>query len=277
MTQKSSEGCTFPENRQKPVFEVIRHENLQKGRNEGRPKTVKKDKQKSSKASMSPFFLAPSARNHCFYCVFGAMRKIAAKKAKFLTLTKTLHRKKTTYLRTRCRPRKHDVYSGFVRPQNEGSIKLSWNAEFRVQLSTRKRIYIYIYLSLSLSLSLSSPTLCGRIVIGVIARPNRGEKKENYEKKATCKRKEKRKGNDTTRMEGENEQEEVEVRKRLRERTKDNESHQIAKTKNHERDSKKHRQVERWVIKEMSLEENKQNIGNRLRPEPSIKTGQNMD
>ena len=47
MTEKSSEGGTFPENRQNPVFEVIRHENLQKGRNEGRPTTVKKDKQKS--------------------------------------------------------------------------------------------------------------------------------------------------------------------------------------------------------------------------------------
>ena len=56
MTEKSSEGCTFPENRQKPVLEVIRQENLQKGRNERRPKTVKKDKQKSSKASMYPFF-----------------------------------------------------------------------------------------------------------------------------------------------------------------------------------------------------------------------------
>ena len=41
---------------EKTVFEVIRHENLQKGRNEGRPRTVKKDKQKSSKATMSPFF-----------------------------------------------------------------------------------------------------------------------------------------------------------------------------------------------------------------------------
>ena len=75
MTEKSSEGGAFPENGHNPVFEVIRHENLQKGRNEGRPKTIKKDKQKSWKANMPPFFMAPSARNHCFYSVFGATQK----------------------------------------------------------------------------------------------------------------------------------------------------------------------------------------------------------
>ena len=47
MTEKSSEGGTFPENRHNAVFEIIRHVNLQKGRNEGRPKTIKKDKQRS--------------------------------------------------------------------------------------------------------------------------------------------------------------------------------------------------------------------------------------
>ena len=96
MTEKSSQGRTFPENRQNPVFEVIRRENLQKGRNEGRPKTVKKDKQKNWKASMSSFFMSPSALNHCFYSVFGAARKSATKKAKFVTFTKTPSQKKNS-------------------------------------------------------------------------------------------------------------------------------------------------------------------------------------
>ena len=147
MTEKSTEGGTFPENRHTAVFEFIRHENVKKGRNEGRTKPIKKDKQKSWKPNMPPFFMAPSARNHCFYSVFGATRKSATKKAKFVTFTKTpsqkKKRKKTTYLRTRCRLRKHYFCSGFARIRNWGSFKLSWNDENRVLLSTRKHIYIY--------------------------------------------------------------------------------------------------------------------------------------
>ena len=47
MTEKSTKGGIFPEDRHIAVFEFIRHENVQKGRNEGRTKTIKKDKQKS--------------------------------------------------------------------------------------------------------------------------------------------------------------------------------------------------------------------------------------
>ena len=43
---------------------------------------------------MPPFFMAPSARNHCFYSVFGATRKSATKNAKFVTFTKTPSQKK---------------------------------------------------------------------------------------------------------------------------------------------------------------------------------------
>ena len=46
MTDKSTEGGTFPEKRHIAVFEGIRHENAKKGRNEGRKKTSQKDKQK---------------------------------------------------------------------------------------------------------------------------------------------------------------------------------------------------------------------------------------
>ena len=102
MTEKSTEGGTFPENRHIAVFEFIRHENVQKGRNEGRTKTIKKDKQKSWKPNMSLFFMAPSARNHCFYSVFGATRKSAMKKAKFVTFTKTPSQKKNAKKRHIC-------------------------------------------------------------------------------------------------------------------------------------------------------------------------------
>ena len=42
-----------------------------------------------------PLFLGPSARNHWFYSVFGAMRKRASKKAKFVALTKNPSQKKS--------------------------------------------------------------------------------------------------------------------------------------------------------------------------------------
>ena len=51
---------------------------------------------------MSLFFMAPSARNHCFYSVFGATRKSAMKKAKFVTFTKTPSQKKNAKKRHIC-------------------------------------------------------------------------------------------------------------------------------------------------------------------------------
>ena len=50
MTEKSTEESTFPENRHNAVFEVIRHENLQKGRNEGRPENGQKRQAKKLKS-----------------------------------------------------------------------------------------------------------------------------------------------------------------------------------------------------------------------------------
>ena len=47
MTEKSSEGGTFPENRHNPVFEVIRQENLQKG---GTPENGQKRQAKKLKS-----------------------------------------------------------------------------------------------------------------------------------------------------------------------------------------------------------------------------------
>ena len=76
------------------------------------------------------------------------MRKIAAKKRQichFYQNPFTENKKqKTTCLRTRCMPRKH--YFIVVSSVPETSFKLSWNAEFRVLLSTRKHIYIYMYM-----------------------------------------------------------------------------------------------------------------------------------
>ena len=39
---------------------------------------------------MSSFFMSPSARNHCFYSIFGATRKSATKKAKFVIFLDSL-------------------------------------------------------------------------------------------------------------------------------------------------------------------------------------------
>ena len=66
----------------KTVFEVIRHENLQKGRNEGRPKTVKKDKQTKFKSYHVPFFLAvvalmSSLAKHSSFGQMWSMREYA--------------------------------------------------------------------------------------------------------------------------------------------------------------------------------------------------------
>ena len=86
------------------------------------------------------FFFWPECLKPLFYSVFGAMPKLTSKKANFFAKwRKTLHRqKKTTYLRTRLRLRKHCFCSGFVWPRKWGSIKVSWSALNGVQLSTRK-------------------------------------------------------------------------------------------------------------------------------------------
>ena len=74
MTEKSTEESTFPENRHNAVFEVIRHENLQKGRNEGRPKTVKKTSKKVEKLTC-PLFSWLRVPETTVFIVFSAPLK----------------------------------------------------------------------------------------------------------------------------------------------------------------------------------------------------------
>ena len=67
-TRKASKEARFPRTPKNRFLVKVWHENLQKGRNEGRPKTVKKDKQKSSKASISPFFGSECPKPLFLYC-----------------------------------------------------------------------------------------------------------------------------------------------------------------------------------------------------------------
>ena len=76
-----------------------------------------------------PLFLAPSAQSNCFYIVFGAMRTIVAKKAKFVTLTKNPSQKKT---------KKRHICALVTGPENTIFIVVSCVPKTRVLLSSHE-------------------------------------------------------------------------------------------------------------------------------------------
>ena len=83
VAEKNLEGGTFPENVPKPILEIVCHENLQKGRNEGRQARVKKGTQRRTKLGITSFFW-PECLKPLFYSVFDAMRKLTSQKQQIL-------------------------------------------------------------------------------------------------------------------------------------------------------------------------------------------------